>query len=111
MQRKIEKGSEEWSTFTDVWALYQEIGGVEDGDGYWEEAVRKVDEYMAKHDSVLGMELAMAILGTLLDESKEQRYSRMIAFLSCEALKNKQVAHELTTAAVKVAGKWLKEGE
>lgn len=111
MNKRIEKGSEEWSTFTDVWALYQEIGGVEDGDSYWEEAIRKVDEYKKKHDSVLGMELAMAILGTLLDESKEQRYSRMIAFLSCEALKNKKVAHELTTAAVNVAGKWLKEGE
>ena len=111
MNKRIEKGSEEWSTFTDVWALYQEIGGVEDGDNYWEETIRKVDEYKKKHDSVLGMELAMAILGTLLDESKEQRYSRMIAFLSCEALKDKRVAHDLTTAAVNIAGKWLKEGE
>lgn len=108
MNKRIEKGSEEWSTFTDVWALYQEIGGVEDGDGYWEEAVRKVDEYMAKHDSVLGMELAMAILGTLLDESKEQRCSRMIAFLSFEAIKDKQVAHEMAEAALKAAEHWIK---
>lgn len=111
MNKRIEKGSEEWSTFTDVWALYQEIGGVEDGDDYWKETMSKVEAYMAKHDSILGMELAMAILGTLLDESKEQRYSRMIAFLSCEGLKDKRVAHDLTTAAVNVAGKWLKEGE
>lgn len=108
MQRKIEKGSEEWSTFTDVWALYQEIGGVEDVDSYWEEAVRKVDEYMAKHDSVLGMELAMAILGTLLDESKEQRCSRMIAYLSCEAMNNKEVAHDMAEAALKVSEHWMK---
>ena len=111
MKKEIKSGSEEFETFGDLFTLYKEIGTVEDGDGYWEEAIRKVDEYKKKHDSVLGMELAMAILGTLLDESKEQRYSRMIAFLSCEGLKDKRVAHDLTTAAVNVAGKWLKEGE
>ena len=108
MKKTINKGSEEWSTFTDVWALYQEIGGVEEGDGYWEETMHKVDEYMKKHDSVLGMELAMAILGTLLDESKEQRCSRMIAFLSYEALENKQVAHDMAEAALKVSEHWMK---
>lgn len=111
MKKELKAGTEEFETFGDIFSLYKEIGVVEDGDDYWKETMSKVEAYMAKHDSILGMELAMAILGTLLDESKEQRYSRMIALLSCEALKDKRVAHDLTTAAVNVAGKWLKEGE
>lgn len=108
MKKDIKSGSAEFETFGDLFTLYKEIGGVEDGDGYWEESVRKVDEYMAKHDSVLGMELAMAILGTLLDESKEQRCSRMIAYLSCEAMNNREVAHDMAEAALKVSEHWMK---
>lgn len=108
MRKEIKSGSAEFETFGDLFSLYKEIGEVEDGDSYWEEAVRKVDDYMKKHDSVLGMELAMAILWTLLDESKGQRCSRMIAFLSFEALKDKTVAHDMAEAALKVSAHWMK---
>lgn len=111
MKKELKSGTEEFDAFGDIFSLYKEIGGVEETDDYWKEATEKINAYMKKHNTNLGRELGLAIMATLTEESKEQRYSRLITFLSYEAMDDKRVAHDLTTAAVKVAGKWLKEGE
>ena len=111
MNKSIEKGSEEWSAFTDIWDLYQAIGGVEDNDNYWSDAVDKINEYAKKHDTVLGRELALAIMGVITQESKEQRYSRLITFIGYAAMEDKKISNDLARQAVLCASHWIKEDE
>ena len=108
MQKEMKAGSEEFEAFGDIFSLYKEIGCVEEGEAYWSDACTKIDEYMKKHNSLLGRELGLAIMATLTEESKEQRYSRLLTFLALAASQDKALAHDFASQALKIAEKWMK---
>jgi hypothetical protein len=111
MNKDIHSGSEEFETFGDLYSLYKEIGGVETTDEYFKECVEKIDAFAEKHKTVLGRELALAIMGVILEESKEQRYARLITFLGYEAIKDRKVSHELARQAILCESRWIKEDD
>ncbi len=110
MNKELKSGTEEFETFGDIFSLYKEIGGVEQSEEYWDDAVSKINVFMNKHNTILGRELGLAIMATLTEESKEQRYSRLLTFLGIEALADKEFAYRFCEHALKAAGKWVKEG-
>ena len=111
MKKEMNPGSEEFEAFGDIYTLYKEIGSVEDNDNYWSDAVDKINEYAKKHDTVLGRELALAIMGVITQESKEQRYSRLITFIGYAAMEDKKISNNLARQAVLCASHWIKEDE
>ena len=74
MQRKFEKGSEEWQMFTDFWKLCQEIWEPEHPDEYWLEARKKIDDFREKYKTIsLSSKLAMAILKDIDERYRMKR--------------------------------------
>ena len=109
MKKELKSGTEEFETFGDVFALYKEIGTVEASEEYWDDAVSKINVFMNKHNTILGRELGLAIMATLTEESKEQRYVRLLTFCAIEALGDKEYAHRFCEQALRAAEKWIKE--
>jgi len=111
MTKELKAGSEDFEAFGDIYTLYKEIGGVEESDDYWKECIVKIDAFAEKHDTTLGRELALAIMGVITQESKEQRYARLITFLAYEAMKDRKLSHEFARQAILCESKWIKEDD
>ena len=107
MRRECKPGSTEFQSFADVFELYKELGTVEESDTYWDEAVDKVNAYLASHPDPVGQNFGRALMCTLFDESEEQWAGRMIIYLACRARKDKNIAKEYIRAAQGVAREWF----
>ena len=109
MKKDIKSGSEEFNTFGDIFSLYKEIGGVEETEEYDHIVITKINEFILKHDTPLGRELALALLSVLNGENEEQRYSRMITMIAMKAYDDPTVAMDFIREAVIIAKKWKGE--
>lgn len=66
MQKTIERGSEEWNAFMDVWKLYQEFAIPEENDEYWENLVKAMKDIEDKYpNSQLANQLALGVAKAL----------------------------------------------
>lgn len=111
MKKEIKVGSEEFECFGEAFTLYKEIGGVEDNDEYWKDVIDRINAFTEKHNNPLGRELALAIMSVLNGETDEQRYCRLTTIVGMKAMSDKNVAHDFTRTAVKVANHWIKQEE
>ncbi|HIT65963.1 MAG TPA: hypothetical protein IAB61_01770 [Candidatus Merdisoma merdipullorum] len=68
---KFAKGSEEWMLFTDLYALVQDVWGIENTEEYWE-GVRKAVEAFASKYGPFGVGLSAAVLTELKRRSEEK---------------------------------------
>lgn len=71
MEQKFSKQSEEWTMFTDFWALCQKIWIPEKTDEYWEQAKTLADEFIRKHKSQFARALANALLKDIEERSED----------------------------------------
>ena len=108
-KKEIKAGTEEFECFGDAFSLYKEIGGVEDNDEYWKNVIDWINDFVEKHKSPLGRELALAIMSVLNGETDEQRYARLIAIVKIRAYEDRAVAKEFGVEAVKVVNKWIEK--
>lgn len=63
---RFEKGSEEWTMFTEYWSLCQSVWQTEDSDEYWQEVYDKCKAFGEKYKGVCG-EFAQKLALSLLD--------------------------------------------
>lgn len=107
MRKEVKPGSTEFQSFADVFELYKELGTVEESDTYWDEAVDKVNAYLASHPDPVGQNFGRALMCTLFDESEPNWASRMSSFLACRSMNDKEVARAFVMQAQRVARKWF----
>ena len=103
MKKEVPQGSEEFSAFTDLFTLYKQIGGVEDSDEYWKDAVNRVEKYKNKHDTMLGHKMAHALLEYLFDTPDTQRLCRWVTIIACKAVKDDKLADFFINQAIDLA--------
>lgn len=60
-KKKFLKGSEEWVLFMDYWALCQELWIPEDTDLYWNDVIKKSENFYKKHPTKFALELATTL--------------------------------------------------
>ncbi len=65
-KKKFLKGSEEWILFMDYWALCQELWEPEDTETYWEDVVKKTEEFCGKHEGKFALSLSTALSSELM---------------------------------------------
>lgn len=69
MRVKLQKGTEEWSLFTDFWKLTQDLWGIEDTETYWQ-GVRSAVEAFASKYGAFGIDLSVALMKELKRRSE-----------------------------------------
>ena len=73
MEKKFNKGSEEWQMFTDFWALCQRFWIPEEKDEWLDERQAAVEKFFAKYNSTFAMHLVFALLESHDAEFREKR--------------------------------------
>ena len=107
MKHDMKSGDEDFECFGDVYTMYRDIGTTEDNPEYWDEVLRRIDEFTTKHRTPLGRELALAVMSVLNGETDEQRYARLITLVSMKAMENETVAQTMIENTIKIAKKWM----
>ena len=107
MKHEMKQGSEDFECFGDVFTLYRELGEPEDNKEYWDDVLRRIDEFTTKHRTPLGRELALAVMSVLNGETDEQRYARLITLVSLKAMENESVAQTMIENTIRIAKKWM----
>ena len=102
MRKDVQPGSEEFTTFTDIFKIYKEIGEPEITDAYWSDAVQRVEHFTTVHDTRLGHSLAHALLEALLDTPDKSKYSRWLTIIAAEAVKNDEIADAFLRQALNI---------
>ena len=74
MKKTIEKDSEEWKAFQDVWRFYQDFAIPEDKEEYWEALVKAMKDIEVKHNNnPLANWLAWGVAKALDDIAKGEK--------------------------------------
>lgn len=71
-EKKIAKGSEEWMMFQDYWKLCQSLWIPEDSDEYWGMAIKSVDEFYKKYNTVFAKHFALGLINALDEIYKKE---------------------------------------
>lgn len=73
MKKEIQKGSDEWKSFTDVWQMFQNFAIPEEDDKYWEELVKEVNRMEQTHETPLAKWLAYGVAKALDEIAKGEK--------------------------------------
>jgi len=73
MKKEIQKNSEEWKVFREVWDMYQRFAVPEDGENYWEELVREVNRIEKEYKTPLAKWLAYGVAKALNEIAKGEK--------------------------------------
>lgn len=73
MQKKIEKGSPEWTMFREFWSLRQKFHDPENTDEFWDAAIKEVSTFAGRYKEAGLYDFALQIGMAILDDAERRK--------------------------------------